>query len=74
MIHHEQQGGPHYGDQQAVEVESDHTSHPESIEKPAPDYRADDAEEDVHHDTLAGPADELAGDEASDKAEDDLGQ
>jgi hypothetical protein len=41
VVHHEQQGGADDRHHQAVEVESGNTLHPEGVEKPATDDRAD---------------------------------
>ncbi len=68
MVHDQQQGRTDDCHQQAVEVESANTRHPESGEEPASDDCADDTENDVHHDTLARPADDLAGDEPGDES------
>ena len=71
MVHDEKQNGAGNGHQQAVQVESGNTRHPKGGEEPAADDRTDDAENDIHYDSLTRPANNLAGAERGDKTEDD---
>src|SRR5947209_1006349 len=58
-------------DDHAVEIEAGHPGLAELLEEESADNCTQYAEDDVEYDALAGSIDDLAGDEARDKAQND---
>jgi hypothetical protein len=71
VIDHEDHNGPDHRDHHTVEIEARHSGSAKERKQPSPDNRTDDTEDNVENDSPALLVNELAGDEAGDKAQND---
>src|SRR4029453_15851964 len=73
VIDHEQHRSPHDRDEHAVEIEAGNAGRAERGEEIAAHDGADDAEYNIHQQSLPCSADELARDETRDQSQDNPG-